>query len=71
METKTKSGYYATIDGLRAFAAIGIAMMHILVNGGYENEGKNMHYNTNKTAASCTYSYSLKHRHSNSYHKST
>ncbi|MBQ4530070.1 MAG: acyltransferase [Lachnospiraceae bacterium] len=39
METKTKSGYYATIDGLRAFAAIGIAMMHILVNGGYEVGG--------------------------------
>lgn len=39
METKAKSGYYGTIDGLRAFSAIGIAMMHIMVNGGYELEG--------------------------------
>ena len=39
METKTKLGHYGTIDGLRAFAAIGIVMMHILVNGGYELEG--------------------------------
>lgn len=39
METKAKSGYYGTIDGLRAFAAIGIVMMHILVNGEYEVGG--------------------------------
>ena len=39
METKTKLGHYGTIDGLRAFAAIGIVMMHILVNGEYEIGG--------------------------------
>lgn len=39
METKKRSGYYGTIDGLRAFSAIGIAMMHILKNGGYELTG--------------------------------
>lgn len=39
METRTKQGHYGTIDGLRAFSAIGIAMMHILANGGYELQG--------------------------------
>lgn len=39
MEARTKSGYYGTIDGLRAFSAIGIAMMHILVNGEYDIGG--------------------------------
>lgn len=36
---ETKQEHYGTIDGLRAFSAMGIAMMHILVNGGYELEG--------------------------------
>lgn len=39
MEMRKKAGYYGTIDGLRAFSAIGIAMMHILVNGGYKLGG--------------------------------
>lgn len=39
MEAKIKQSHFGTIDGLRAFAAIGIAMMHILVNGGYELQG--------------------------------
>lgn len=39
MEAKIKQSHYGTIDGLRAFSAIGIAMMHILVNGGYELHG--------------------------------
>lgn len=36
---ETKQGHYGTIDGLRAFSAVGIVMMHILANGGYELEG--------------------------------
>lgn len=39
MQTDVKSGYYGTIDGLRAFSAIGIVMMHILANGKYEVSG--------------------------------
>lgn len=39
MEGKGKQSYYGTMDGLRAISALGIVMMHILVNGGYELEG--------------------------------
>lgn len=31
--------YYGAIDGLRAFAAIGVVMMHVLKNGNYEISG--------------------------------
>ena len=31
--------HYGAIDGLRAFAAIGIVLMHVLSNGGYELKG--------------------------------
>lgn len=34
-----KKIYYASIDGLRAFAAIGIVLMHVLFNGRYEIDG--------------------------------
>lgn len=33
------SVHYSSIDGLRAFSAIGIILMHVLANGGYMLEG--------------------------------
>lgn len=36
-ETKTK--YYKGLDGLRAFSAVGIVMMHVLANGNYNLGG--------------------------------
>ena len=30
---------YPALDGLRAFSAVGIALMHILANGGYSLSG--------------------------------
>ena len=35
----TEKARYEKLDGLRAFAAIGIVMMHVLANGGYEIDG--------------------------------
>lgn len=35
----THKTYYNSIDGLRAFSAIGIALMHIFANGSYHMEG--------------------------------
>lgn len=34
-----KKRYYGAIDGLRAFAAVGVALMHIKANGNYEIPG--------------------------------
>lgn len=40
MEQKSKSvEHYNNIDGLRAYSALGILMMHVLVNGGYALDG--------------------------------
>lgn len=36
METTIAKRHYDNIDGLRAIAAIGIVLMHVLANGGYE-----------------------------------
>jgi len=36
---KVKTNHYETIDGLRAYSAIGILIMHVLANGKYELDG--------------------------------
>jgi peptidoglycan/LPS O-acetylase OafA/YrhL len=34
-----KQKHYEAIDGLRAFSAIGIVLMHVLANGNYNLDG--------------------------------
>ena len=39
MDVSTKADRYEGIDGLKAYAIIGIALMHVLANGEYELGG--------------------------------
>ena len=48
----TKADRYEGIDGLKAYAILGIALMHVLSNGKYETAGSGFQ---EETADSCIY----------------